>query len=88
MSGFGHINKKNKSINDLITECNDNMPFAEMPYAPYDDNNRYVMREEEGYAYHLDAERSVFFLKNQVFVHHKYMKSMDLKDQITSSPIY
>lgn len=59
--------QKNKSINDLITECNDNMPFAEMPYAPYDDNNRYVMREEEGYAYHLDAERSVFFLKNQVF---------------------
>lgn len=55
-------NKKN--INDYTQEIGDAFFFGTGPYAPYDRENRLVLRNEEGYAYHMDAEKTSDLLRS------------------------
>lgn len=58
------INKyTGKNIHDYIAELNEASHFTQNPVAPYDRNNRYILRPTEGWSYQIDAEQTVDFLK-------------------------
>ena len=52
-----------KTFEDFQVEMNDATHFVAGPYAPYDQHNRYILREDEGYTYHMDADKSFKFLR-------------------------
>ena len=54
----------NKTYYDYINECNEAEWFLKNPLAPYDKNNDYVLRNQEGWGYNIDAEGGVSFLKS------------------------
>lgn len=59
------INKNNnKNFNDYILELNEASYFVKSASAPYDSYNNYILRPTDGYSYHVDAEQTVSFLKN------------------------
>lgn len=61
------INRCNDlDFDDYIAELNESSHFISTASAPYDKNNRYVLRPAEGYSYHIDAEATVRFLKQLV----------------------
>lgn len=53
----------NKNFRDYINELNEAEHFVKGPYAPYNANNSCVMRSNDGYSYHVDAEQTVSLLK-------------------------
>lgn len=53
----------NKTFEDYIEEVNEAVAFGENTWAPYDRNNRYVLRPNDGWSYHLDAEQTVEFCR-------------------------
>lgn len=53
----------NKTFDDYIQEVNESSYFAGSPAAPYDNDNAYVLRPQEGWSYHIDAEKCVAFLR-------------------------
>jgi tryptophan halogenase len=58
------INKySEKRFNEYINELNESSFFTSNPCAPYDLNNRYVLRPGEGWSYHIDSEQTVEFFK-------------------------
>ena len=63
------INQRtNKNIHDYIEEQNDAQHFTTNPVAPYDRNNRYILRSTDGYSYQIDAEQAVTFFKELAFI--------------------
>ena len=58
------INRNNdKDFNDYIAELSETTHFAKNPWAPYDQDNRYILRPSEGWSYHIDAEQTVNLFK-------------------------
>lgn len=53
----------NKTFDDYILEANETSYFTKNPVAPVNAEGNYVLRPDEGYSYHIDAEQSVEFLK-------------------------
>lgn len=62
--------RNKKTIDDYTAEIGDAFYFGCGPYAPYDRDNRFVLRPHEGYAYHMDADKTAEFLKAQAAVKH------------------
>ncbi len=59
------LNQNNdKNFDDYIDELNEASHFLKNPWAPYDKNNNYVLRNQEGWSYQIDAEQTVSFLKD------------------------
>lgn len=62
------INKLNdKNIYDYIQEVNEASHFVKNALAPYDQDNRYILRPAEGWSYQIDAEQMVALLKDIAF---------------------
>ena len=58
------INQSNdKNFDDYIMEANETSFFTKNPVAPINAEGNYVLRPDEGYSYHIDAEQTVGFLK-------------------------
>lgn len=58
------LNKNtDKTLKDYIEETGEVAPFLENTWAPYDSRNKYVLRPSEGWAWHIDAEKTVQFYK-------------------------
>jgi len=58
------INRDNKkNFDDYILEANESGYFTENPAAPVNAEGAYMLRPDEGYSYHIDAEQSAEFLK-------------------------
>lgn len=55
-----------KNFDDYIAEVNESGHFVATPSAPYDADNRYILRPSDGYSYHIDAEQTVGFIKDLV----------------------
>lgn len=53
-----------KDINDYANDIGDAFFFGTGPYAPYDTRNNYILRHEEGHAYHMDAEKTADLLRD------------------------
>ena len=63
LSAWMIINQHNdKNFLDFIQEVGDGVHFILNPVAPFKDN-RYALRQKEGWSYHVDAEQTVRFLK-------------------------
>lgn len=60
-----------KTIDDYDQEIGDAFFFGTGPYAPYDRNNRFILRNEEGYSYHMDAEKTADLLKSVTIEKHR-----------------
>jgi len=52
-----------KDFNDYIQELNETSYFTSSNSAPYSRDNEYVLRTQEGWSYHIDAENFIKFLK-------------------------
>jgi tryptophan halogenase len=62
------INKdSSKNFSDYTNEINDTGYFASSPSAPYNKNNQYILRNQEGWSYHIDAEQSVRFIRDLAY---------------------
>jgi tryptophan halogenase len=56
-----------KTFEDLILETSDSALFSQEPVMPYNKNNTNILRQDDGYSYHMDAEEMVAFLKHLVY---------------------
>ena len=62
------INKdNNKDFSNYVSEVNEAGWFVANPVAPYDSRNNYILRPAEGWAYQIDAEQMVTYLKELAF---------------------
>jgi tryptophan halogenase len=67
LNAWMFINRNSKkTYNDLITECSDSSLFVGEPVVPYNQDNINILRQDDGYAYHIDAEEWVSFFKSLV----------------------
>ena len=57
------MNIRSGNFDDYIAELNESSHFVANPVAPYNAEDRYVLRPNDGYSYHIDAEQTVGFLK-------------------------
>jgi tryptophan halogenase len=57
----------NKTLNDMLSETTEQNHFLENPCAPYLADGRYLFRKKQGIAYHLDAEKTIGYLKDLVY---------------------
>lgn len=54
---------KSRSYRDFVLETAEQNHFITEPIAPYNHLNRYVLRNNQGYAYHLDAQTTSKYLE-------------------------
>ena len=59
------LNAGKKTYQDFVDEIGEVDHFCSNPVAPFDQNNNYILRRVKGqsHSYHIDAERSGWFLK-------------------------
>ena len=59
------LNHGKKTYDDFVQEIGEVDHFCTNPLAPFDQNNNYILRRTKGqsHSYHIDAERSGWFLK-------------------------
>jgi tryptophan halogenase len=62
------LNKdSDKNLNDMLMETTEQNCFLRNPWAPYTPNGKYLFRKKQGIAYHLDAEKTIGYLKDLVY---------------------
>jgi len=59
-----------KDMDQMIAENCDAAHFARGPYAPNNSRNEYILRPNDGYSYHIDADKTVNFLRKLVKERH------------------
>jgi len=63
-----YLNKdSNKTFEDFVVEISDSGFFSGNPVMPYNKDNVNILRQDDGYSYHMDAEEMVSFLKWLVY---------------------
>jgi tryptophan halogenase len=53
-----------KTYDDMVIETSEQNHFLTNPVAPFNRYNKFVLREKQGFAYHIDAEKTSVFLRN------------------------
>lgn len=56
-----------KNVNQFVDDIIDAQYFASVPKAPYHDNNSYILKPNDGFSYHFDADKTVGLMRNICF---------------------
>jgi len=75
------LNKNsNQDLNDFNDALGDGHYFGSNPYAPYNEKNEYILRNNEGWSYHIDAEQAVSYIKELAISRGVQHKNLVVKD--------
>lgn len=65
LNAWVYLNRlSNKSPHEFFDQVSDSSLFCSSTSMPYDSNNKFILRNNDGYSYHIDAEEMVSFLKS------------------------
>ena len=68
MNAWLYLNKnnQNKHAQDFLDDVSDSSHFCSSTSMPFDRHNKLVLRNNDGYSYHSDAEKMIGFLKSLI----------------------
>jgi tryptophan halogenase len=72
-----------KNLDQLVDDIIDAQHFVKFPYAPYDSSNNYILRPNDGFSYHFDADKTVHLMRS--ICHEKFSEQIEEVDSIIQS---